>query len=332
MSSTRGVGVYTRELVTSLQKKYPRDKFVLDQAQAKGADLIHYPFFDPYFLTLKLGRGVPTIATIHDLIPIRFPRHFPVGVRGKLTWIRQKSLAKKLNHIVTDSEASKLDILNHLGVEDSKVSVIPLGPNRSEKLGVTLGKKISESYNLPDKYLLYVGDINWNKNVVGLVKAFSELNSPSLHLVLVGKVFADKPDIPEFKRVMSEINTSPYPQNIHLLGFVPSHHLSVLYQRAVLYVQPSWYEGFGLPILEAMKHGCPVLTSDRGSLPEVGGDSVAYFNPGKNMSDKILELLRSPQKRQELSLAGPVRAKEFTWSKTAELTYKVYEKVLAERT
>ncbi len=332
-SSTRGIGVYTRELIAALQKSHPKSKFIAGQVNPEklNGQLVHYPYFDPFFLTLKILRGIPTVITIHDLIPLKFSEHFPVGIKGKLKWWLQRRRARSVDHIITDSESSKADIVKIIGVESPKVTVIPLGPNRSQAVQVRLTKKIAASYHLPEKYLLYVGDINWNKNVTGLIETFKSIKDPDLHLVLVGKVFADAPNIPEYHQVKQAIADSGKSEGILRLGFVPSHHLSVIYSLATLYVQPSWYEGFGLPLLEAMKFGCPVASSDRGSLKEIGGEAVAYFDPARDMLEVISSLLRSPQRRSELAAAGLVQAAKFTWDKTAELTYKVYEQVLAAR-
>ena len=330
-SSTRGVGVYTRELLSALQKAYTNDEIVSEYDPKHPPNLIHYPYFDPFEPTLKLVDSIPTVVTIHDLIPLRFPSHFPLGIRGKFNWLRQSRRVKQVSHIVTDSESSKKDIISLIGLDQNMVTVVPLGPNHTQKVGVTMSDKIATSYSLPDKYILYVGDINWNKNVTGLIQAFSELKDKNLYLVLVGKVFSDQPAIPEYQELKDAIEKSGKKDLITLLGFVPSHHLSVLYARAKLYVQPSWYEGFGLPVLEAMKFGCPVASSNRGSLPEIGGEAVAYFDPPKNMTEVIANLLSSPAKLDKFAALGLTRAKEFTWAKTAALTHGVYEKVLASR-
>jgi len=332
-SSTRGIGVYTRELMSALQKQFHRDKIVSALAKTKNikADIIHYPYFDPFFLTLHLTKKVPIIVTIHDLIPLRFASHFPVGLRGRISWQIQKFLVKRVDHIITDSNSSKQDIMQFIGITEQKISVIPLGPNKSEKVPARMTSKILSSYKLPEKYILYVGDINWNKNLVGLIDSFAQIKDNSFHLVLVGKVFADKPNIPEYHAIETAINQSNKSAQIICLGFIPSHHLSVIYSKAMLYVQPSWYEGFGLPILEAMKFGCPVATSDRGSLPEIGGNAVVYFDPKTNMTSVIEKLLKSPEKLAELRVLGLKQAELFTWENTAILTHKLYEKVLATR-
>ena len=330
-SRTRGIGVYTRELSLALTKYFPDDQIIGSSSsrEAQTADLVHLPSFDPFFLTLPVLMRRPTVVTIHDLIPLRFPKHFPAGIRGRLKWMAERRRLRRAAAVITDSESSKADIVALSGYPVDKVTVIPLGPNDVQKVPPAQANQIAAKYALPSRYLLYVGDINWNKNVPGLIAAFTALKDPRVHLILVGKVFGSQPAIPEYRAIAEAIEKSGKADKIHLVGFVPSHHLSVFYSRATLYVQPSFYEGYGLPILEAMRFGCPVATSDRGSLPEVGGDAVAYFDPEKNMTNVIGELLSSAPRRAALSAAGLVRAKQFTWERTARETHAVYEKILA---
>lgn len=328
-SKTRGVGVYTRELINSLRKHYPSSQFIEKSGNPYQieADLVHYPFFDPFYLTLPWRFSKKTVITIHDLIPLKYPLHFKAGTRGRLKWIIQKYRARSSDAIITDSESSAADIASLMGISPSKIYVVPLSASNT-KTAALLNRKVKKLYNLPDKYLLYVGDINWNKNVVGLIAAFNQLQDQDSHLVLVGKVFSDAPDIPEFREIMELVNRSPKRDNIRLLGYIPSHYLGSIYAQATIYVQPSWDEGFGLPILEAMSLGCPVISSNRGSLPEVGGDAVIYFDPSlSELNKKIDDLLSSESKRQELSSLGLVQAKQFNWKKTAELTMAVYQKL-----
>lgn len=329
-SKTRGVGVYTRELIAALRKQYPRDQFVEKSTNPYSGtpDLVHYPFFDPFYLTLPWYYPQKTVITIHDLIPLKYKAHFTPGLRGSLKWIVQKYRAHRADAILTDSQSSARDIQALLHVPASKVYVVPLAASGT-RIAALVNRKVKKLYHLPDRYILYVGDINWNKNVVGLVRAMSELQDQSVHLVLVGKVFSNRPDIPEYRELISAVHDSPKREMIHTLGYVPSHHLGSIYQQALLYCQPSWDEGFGLPILEAMRSGCPVVSSNRGSLPEVGGDAVIYFDPDKNnLVETLSALIKSEPRRQALIESGYIQSKLFSWESTAIQTKAVYDKVI----
>ena len=329
-SKIRGIGVYTRELSLALSTSFPKDNFLVADSSltAPDLDLIHYPFFDPFALTLKNHKSIPVVITIHDLIPLKYPSHYPTGIRGRLKWLRQKKAARLVDHIITDSKASKNDIVRLLPVPESRVTVIPLGSSL-DKTSAKMSRKAKEEYALPNRYLLYVGDINWNKNVVGLINTFAKLDAPTTHLVLVGKTFTANLDIPEANNIRDAIENSGKKDKIHTLGYVPSHHLPAIYSHATLYVQPSWDEGFGLPVLDAMSRGCPVATSSRGSLCEVGGKSVAYFDPDKDIEKVISDLLASPEDRERLSKLGLTRAKQFSWELAAKRTHEVYAQVIA---
>jgi glycosyltransferase involved in cell wall biosynthesis len=328
-SKTRGVGAYTRELLSALRKTYPKDHFVevAGNPYAIASDLVHYPFFDPFFQTLPWKYKQKTIITIHDLIPLKYPTHFKAGIKGRLKWYIQKYRAKLASAIITDSESSAKDIESLMGISKKNIHVVPLA-SATARTPLSMTAKVRKLYKLPEQFILYVGDINWNKNVVGLVEAFSKLKDTKTHLVLVGKVFSDKPDIPEFHAVMKAIEDSPKKDLIHFLGYIPSHHLGGIYRAATLYCQPSFDEGFGLPILEAMKAECPVLSSNRGSLPEVGGDAVAYFDPEKNeLASALHDLLTSVSKRTALSMKGIEQVRQFSWEQTAKLTMAVYKSI-----
>ncbi|MEI6690149.1 MAG: glycosyltransferase family 1 protein [bacterium] len=330
-SKTRGVGVYTHELINAFHKYFPETRLIASSKDYyhEDADLVHFPFFDPFFLSLPSHFKKPTIITIHDLTPLKFPTHFPSGLKGKIKLWMQTIRARRANKIITDSECSKRDIVEMLGIVADQIVVIPLAHTK-EKVPTVMARKIAGKYKLPDRYILYVGDINWNKNIVGLIKSFSALEDDNIHLVLVGKVFGDMPKIPEWKDIDQAIENSNKKDMIHLLGYVPSHHLPVLYANATLYVQPSWYEGFGLPLLEAMTYGCPVASSNRGSLPEVGGDAVVYFDPDKDMTQVIADILSNTRKRNSLVQKGLERVKLFSWEKTASETKQVYEQVVGK--
>ncbi|MFH2085975.1 MAG: glycosyltransferase family 1 protein [bacterium] len=329
-SRVRGVGIYTRQLEAALVKKYPGDQYTVSSTLQSGIDLIHYPYFEPFFLTMPLTHSVPVVVTVHDLIPLKYPEHFPKGLRGTLKWQLQKLAVRRANHIITDSKASAEDIARILHYPAQKISVIPLASGAARTTTKTKAKVVAD-YQLPARFALYVGDLNWNKNIPGLIREFSKLENSTLHLVLVGQAFTAKPPSFELLQVQAAVAASGARDKIHLIGYVPSHHLPGIYSLATIYVQPSWDEGFGLTLLEAMAADCPVISSSRGSLPEVGGDAVIYFNPGKpgDLTEKLATLTRSPDVRSQLVELGRLQLKRFSWDQTAELTHAIYEKVLA---
>ena len=333
LNRARGVGIYASHLYEALVKNFSSDEYHVkyEAPYRVTSDLVHYPFFDPFFLTLPSRPKLKTVVTVHDLIPILFSEHFLVGVRGKLKWKMQLARLKRVNAVITDSTCSKEDIIRLTGIDESKIFVVPLAPTQT-RVTVTISEKVRAQYQLPRKYLLYVGDINWNKNVIGLINAFNKLEKKGLGLVLVGKALAG-PDIPEKRAIMQAIQDSPKKDQIKLLGFVPSHHLPMIYKLATLYVQPSWYEGFGLPILEAMTQGCPVVSSSEGSLREVGGDAVVYFDPHKGvaMKNTIHQTLSDLKLRKSMQLAGYKWFKNFSWDKVGRDTHLIYEKVISQQ-
>ena len=332
-SGPRGVDVYATHLYNELSSKQGRDQIFLTRdkvEKSKKVDIVHYTFFDPFFLTLwGKPRKAKYIVTVHDLIPLKFPEHFPPGFKGQLKWFLQKLALQSASAIITDSECSKLDISSLTGISLDKIFVVPLAAGHT-LVNEKMVKTVRKEYELPEKYLLYVGDINWNKNIVGLIKAFSKITSPTTHLVLVGKAFESGHGTMEYTAIRTAISQSGKEKLIHTLGFVPSHHLPAIYRGATLYVQPSWYEGFGFPVLEAMEQGTPVACSTAGSLKEVGGNFAHYFDPKKTgeMEAVISELLSNKQKREMYIENGRKWSRSFTWEKVVSATEKVYDAII----
>lgn len=331
----RGVGFYLEYLKRSLLKFYPNNEYVFF-SQGEGfsgkVDLVHYPYFEPFFVTLPFFEKQKRIITVHDLTPLVFPTHFPAGIRGNLSWQIQKLNLKRSEGIITDSFASERDIVEIAGISKSKISVAYLAA-ADEFKQLEKGKwqkEITEKYNLPDKFILYVGDVTWNKNLPRLIQAVKATNIP---LVLVGKAIVDHNfdhENPWNKDLVEVQKLTESDSNFIKLGFVPTDDLVYLYNLATLFVMPSVYEGFGLPVLEAMQCGCPVVTTIGGSLEEVGGDA-AYVIDGydkKDISNGLEEVFSSKDLRESLIENGLNHAKKFTWKKTAEKTIEAYKKVI----
>ncbi|MEX2013172.1 MAG: glycosyltransferase family 1 protein [Candidatus Levyibacteriota bacterium] len=344
----RGTGFYLKNLKNSLGKYYPQNSYTFfsrGEKLHKSIDLVHYPYFEPFFLTLPPKIGSKTVVTVHDLTPLVFPRNFPSGIKGRIKWHFQRSRLKKASAIITDSNSSKRDIVRFTKFPENKIAVVYLAAGEEFKRLKTNDLRLEEvrrKYNLPSKFALYVGDVTWNKNLPVLIEAAKIAKIP---LVMVGKAIVQKefdktnPWNQDLVRVQSIIKNQKHsvisPQSsitsqIFVLGFVPQDDLVVLYNLATVFIIPSLYEGFGLPILEAMSCGCPVVTSKEGSIPEVAGDAALYVDAydKASITEGIKEVFNSESLRKELSEKGLKQARKFSWKKTAEETVKVYEKVI----
>lgn len=332
----RGVGFYLTYLKKALLEFYPENEYYFFEARdtiKNSVDLVHYPYFDPFFLTLPLIKKYKTVVTVHDLTPIVFPKHFPAGVKGNIKWQVQRANLKNVDGILTDSTASKKDIEHITGIKQNKISVAYLAAdsefhkikNEDSQL-----KHIRNKYKLPEEFILYVGDATWNKNLPRLLDAVKKIDIP---IVMVGKALTnpniDKNNVWNKDLVLVQ-NKAKEDNRIHLLGFVPTEDLVVLYNLATVFVYPSVYEGFGLPILEAMQSGCPVIISHESCMPEVGGDATEYFD-GYNIEsliDTLKKVVNSKELRHTMSLKGIEQAKKFSWEKTADQTVRAYETAL----
>ncbi len=331
----RGVGVYTKCLVESLKKHDQKNEYFLINHQSSiinhQFDLIHYPYFDLFWLTLPLKKSRPTVVTVHDLTPLVFPDKFPKGLRGSAKYQIQKHSLKGAKAIITDSQNSKEDIVRFIGFPKKGIKVIHLAPGEEFK-PIKSGKlllRLKKKYSLPEKFVLYVGDINYNKNVLGLVEASKQAK---IKIVIVSKPAAQE----NFNS--SHIEDQPLVQLIKLygkdpdvirIGFVPIKDLVALYNLATVYCQPSFYEGFGLPVLEAMACGTPVVAAETSSLPEICGGAAVMVNPHRRreIGRGIKKVFNDKILREKLVKKGLKQVEKFSWEKTARETVKVYQKV-----
>lgn len=316
--SQRGIGLYTKELVNALAEFEPSHTYSfftkISEIDSRS-DVIHYPFFDPFFLTLPWVTPKPTVITCHDLIPISYKTHFPRGIRGEIKWqIQKKALLRVARNIITDSQASRDDIARLLNYPKERIITIPLAPRAvfHPVTDIIVLSELKKRYKLNNKFILYVGDVNWNKNVPGLLDSVDKLP-----LVCVGRAF-----------VNYQIEKS---MNVIIPGFVSDEDLAGLYSIAAALVYPSFAEGFGLPVLEAMACGCPVVTSNVSSLVEISGPAVTVdpYKPKdiRRGIDVILSV--SDEKRTNMIQKGFEWVKQFTWQKVAHETVAVYEKTLS---
>lgn len=337
-SRYRGIGSYTRNLIESLRALNLPDFSVetKDQPSMKivDADVVHYPFFNPFAATIPFIKSRPTVITIHDMIPLVFPNNYPPGIKGTLNLARQKLSLKSVSVVITDSESSKRDIARYLSYPAEKISVIYLGVSDNYKQVKNSKEidKITRKYGLPKDFVLYVGDVNYNKNLPSLVSACEKINTP---LVIVGKQAVEKNYLRNHIENRSLVwlqdyyNKQKLPKILYLPGYIPDDEIAAVYSMARVYCQPSFYEGFGLSVLEAMACACPTVIGKGSSLEEIFGSVSIVFNPYsiEDMAGKINQVLKSGELSAKLLRVGKIFVKKFTWEETARKTHEVYKSI-----
>lgn len=286
LSRVRGIGRYLQLLRENFDNNYEFIDF------KKPVDLKGSVFINPFvnFLTppiLMRRLAEKQIAVIHDLIPLKYGAYFPTGIRGNMNIFFNKVSLKNYDTIVTDSEASKKDIVGMLKVDESKVKVIyPCLP----KSFTDSAKPKNELPDLPEKFCLYVGDATWNKNLINLAKALKIINATC---VFVGKIFEEKnvshPWQKELKGFFAEVQND---KRFVFPGFITDSQLLKVYQQASLNILVSRDEGFGFSWLEAAVNSCPSLLSNIEVLKEISGGSAIFAEPENpsDIADKIGEI------------------------------------------
>jgi glycosyltransferase involved in cell wall biosynthesis len=357
-----GIGRYALSLAGEMAEHYPEQlRFFFNSASAKelpGA-ISQVPFrrvswgYKPWRMAVLLGQaagigfnrlldsprlyhatehllmplhGIPTVLTVHDIIYYLFPAY-----HKKLNYwylnLAMPLFCRRATAIIAVSEATKQDLCVHYKIPPAKIHVIHEAPSRN--LSPATEEKIlavRRKYKIPQRYVLHVGTIEPRKNLSRLLSAFEKATAreKDLSLVLVGGKGWLSADF------YTHLAQSPAREAVIMPGFIADDDLSALYSGAELTVMPSLYEGFGLPLLEAMSCGCPVAASNRSCLPEIGGSAAMYFDPENisEISETLVQLLQDKALRQELKSKSLNRAQEFSWHKAAVETYTLYRKIL----
>lgn len=285
-------------------------------------------------INFGLAQGAPTVATAYDLIPKIFARqqwnkaNRPKGIKYTLgtrllraVYPFQQNQFNKATRIIAISEATRDDYLRLFpDLEPAKFSVTPLAaPDATEKLS-----DIVKRHNLKD-YLFYIGGADYRKNVPGLVDAYARVRKAGIEaqLVLAGKGLNDSARLP---KLHDAINRSGYTKDIILLGYVSDADAAALFSHAGAFVFPSLYEGFGIPVLEAMRSGCPVIAYNNSSIPEIAGNAAKLVQTGEDLAPAIIEVLTNPKLQQEMKEHGRKQAQKFSWKHTAELTLEALKR------
>ena len=302
-------------------KTYAWYPYLIRKLRNYKFDIVHNPTQFPTIFRLKQKY----IITVHDLIQFTLPQDRPGRkIIFKLLFPRTLKTADK---IIADSNSTKKDLMNYFNIPEEKIRVILLAADEKFKpLNNEETKEVRQKYNLKFPFILYVGILEPRKNIPTLIDAFYKLkkkNSPT-KLVIAGKKGW------KYKEIFETINKLNLQKDVIFTGYVPDEDLPALYNAADLFVFPSLYEGFGLPPLEAMACGCPVITSNTSSLPEVIGDAGIIVNPYDvdALADAMYKSLSNDGLREDMFKRGLERAKMFSWEKCARETLEVYEEVL----
>ncbi len=277
-------------------------------------------------LLLPMAR-VPTVLTVHDLIYHLFPAYH----KRLNYWYLNAAMplfVRRADQLIAISQSTKHDLMRVYGVPDQKISVIyEAAPPDFQPATPQAVAAVKARYSLPDHYILALGTIEPRKNLIRLVDALRQLRKtdPSLTLVIVGSAGWLYQDFFQHVEKLDE------PRAVLLSGFVPDEDLPAVITGASVYVLASLYEGFGLPILEAMACGTPVACSNTSSLPELGGTAARYFNPmdTRGMAATIAGILTDRQLREHMRGLGLQQAAQFSWERAARETAAVYERLLA---
>lgn len=296
-------------------------------ARRLGLDLLHSPYFiKPYY-----GLPCPSVVTIYDLLPWRYPA--TISRRGRQLYGLAMGLAvRTADALITISQHACDDIAFRYQVSRKRITVTPLAAERRfQPQPPDLLADLRARYDLPSSYVLYLGSNKPHKNLERLVRAWERLHEekrlpddPPPTLIIAGH---EDPQHPEIRSFVAERGLGG---QVRFLPNVADADLPALYSGALLFAFPSYYEGFGLPPLEAMACGTPVLCAYASSLPEVVGNAALTVDPFSvtEIADGLGQLLRNPGLRRTLRERGLARARTFSWRRTATLTLEVYERFL----
>jgi glycosyltransferase involved in cell wall biosynthesis len=293
-----------------------------------GAQLLHSPHYvRPLLCT------IPSVVTVHDCIHLLFPQYLPNRMAFRYARFVMGSAVRHSAVVFTVSQASRADILRfYPWVDPEKVQVVPnaIDTQLLEDPGAEERERVRERYQIRGRFVLFAGNVKPHKNLERLIRAFARLKlqpgRSDLRLVLLGD------DVSRYGSLRRTVEESGVRPDVRFFGFVPHRTLAALYRMASVFAFPSLYEGFGLPPLEAMACGTPVVTSRLSSLPEVVGDGALLVDPysEEEIANGIARVLDDADLRRGLVERGLVRAASFSWERSARAVHAGYMKVLGQ--
>ncbi len=269
-------------------------------------------------------QGIPSIVSIHDLIFYRYPQYYPWFDR-KIYEYKMRYAADHADKIIAISERTKSDLINLFNIDQNRIEVIfqNCNPVFRNKISDAEKQKIRSVYNLPENYLLYVGTIETRKNALLAVKALRELDT-DIQLIIIGK---DTPYAEKVREFVSKYSLIP---RVHFLKNVTFNDLPGIYQMADLFLFPSEYEGFGIPVVEALSSGVPVIAATGSCLEEAGGAGSIYIDPKDSsaLAVQIKNVLNNPEKRQLMIKDGFDHLEQFSDRKIADQLNNLYQNII----
>ena len=356
-----GLGNYSRNLLVSLANKYPKNAYYLFTPKIKNHIILeneeHFNLIEPRQNFFKLfgslwrfkyiareikkarlqiyhglsqelpvgieNTGVKSVVTVHDLIFMRFPEFYH-RIDAEIYYRKLVHACHVSDHIVAISEQTKQDLIELLKISADKISVIYQGCNQNFwNKSYNLNHEVRAKYNLPERYLLYVGTIEERKNLLGLVRALDikKINTP---LVVIGRKTENY--FPKVQKYISSHNLG----NIIFPGHIRNQDLPEIYQNAECFIYPSLFEGFGIPVLEALVSGVPVITSKGSCFTEAGGPGSLYVDPHspEEIGDAILSVLNDKTLRDKMVTTGKMYANNFKDDNIADAYMNIYHSLL----
>ena len=354
-SNASGLGNYSRDLVRILAIYFPENRYILfnKNQSERGKEILNLPNLSFRVVSkgnlsrqFKMGKdaqnadadifhglsgelplkwnnkSIKKVVTIHDLIFLRFPQYYSFFDRKIHFWKFGKA-AEQADLIIAISEQTKRDIIKYLKVPESKIRVVYQGCHQSFKeiQSPEFLNSVKEKFNLPEKFVLNVGTIEERKNLLNIVKA---VNGTEIPLVVIGK------KTKYFNKVQKFIEKNKLLNQVIFLENVSMEELAAIYKLAEVFVYPSFFEGFGIPVIEALFSGTAVITGNTSSLPEAGGPESLYVNPYQmeDLKSKILFLWNNKAERKRRAEKGLEYVQRFTDENIARELMNVYSEVL----
>jgi glycosyltransferase involved in cell wall biosynthesis len=280
---------------------------------------------------VRIPTGVASVMVVHDLTRYLFPEFFKFNpVQKILDRLAYPAMLRRYDHLLAVSQSTRQDLIRLFKMDGSKITVVYHGAERDLRIRDkdAVEKSLLQTYGLKPPFILFLGTLEPRKNIPTLLKAYADIREQIPHdLVLVG------PQGWKWEPIFEAIKKWNIESRVHWVGYVPDQERVLFYNGADFLVYPSWYEGFGMPLLEAMQCGCPVIASNVSAMPEVLGEAGLLIDPGQpeDLRQAMLRMALEPELREKLKKAGLMQSEKFSWEESARLTLEVFERLVRNK-